>query len=59
MESKQMEWNNNFSLNELNDDILVTLFRDLNPGRNDDREIMKLIVLTLYNRKKLHLLNAA
>jgi len=54
-----MEWNNNFSLNELNDDILVTLFRDLNPGRNDDREIMKLIVLTLYNRKKLHLLNAA
>ena len=59
MESKQMGWNNNFSLNELNDDILVALFRDLNPGRNDDRGIMKLIVLTLYNRKKLHLLNAA
>jgi hypothetical protein len=59
MVSKAMFWKNNFSLNELKDDVLISIFKELDLSRNDDKELMKLIILTLYQRKKLHLLNAA
>ena len=58
MEYKTLAWKYNFSLIELKDEILVSLFRELNIARNEDRQLMKLIILTLYNRNRLHLLSA-